>query len=91
MDLILSRYRKPKGRPTKRRKMLAANSKKRWQISPETVDERNSNSMILQRKPLSELNTFPNLRQAIFSPTRLYFLNYCRKFLVNIVQTVPLL
>ncbi|GFU84609.1 uncharacterized protein TNCV_1686621 [Trichonephila clavipes] len=45
MDLISSRYRKPKGRPTKRRKMLAENSKKRWQKSSKTVDEKNSNSM----------------------------------------------
>ncbi|GFV36392.1 uncharacterized protein TNCV_2234391 [Trichonephila clavipes] len=44
MDLISSRYRKPKGRPTKRRKMLAENSKKRWQKSSKTVDEKNSNS-----------------------------------------------
>ncbi|GFU35448.1 uncharacterized protein TNCV_3641341 [Trichonephila clavipes] len=44
MDLISSRYRKPKGRPTKRRKMLAENSTKRWQKS-KTVDEKNSNSM----------------------------------------------
>ncbi|GFT62787.1 uncharacterized protein TNCV_4854901 [Trichonephila clavipes] len=43
MDLISSRYRKPKGRPTRRRKMLAENSKKRWQKSSKTVDE-NSNS-----------------------------------------------
>ncbi|GFX73468.1 uncharacterized protein TNCV_3402791 [Trichonephila clavipes] len=47
MDLISSRYRKPKGRPTKRRKMLAENSKKRWQKSSKTVDEKNSNSMLL--------------------------------------------
>ncbi|GFY06444.1 hypothetical protein TNCV_411941, partial [Trichonephila clavipes] len=40
MDLISSRYRKPKGRPTKRRKMLAENSKKRWQKSSKTVDEK---------------------------------------------------
>ncbi|GFU02771.1 uncharacterized protein TNCV_402911 [Trichonephila clavipes] len=45
MDLMSSRYRKPKGRPTKRRKMLAENSKKRWQKSSKTVDEKNSNSM----------------------------------------------
>ncbi|GFS85277.1 uncharacterized protein TNCV_75331 [Trichonephila clavipes] len=45
MDLISSRYRKPKGRPTKRRKMLAENSKKRWQKFSKTVDEKNSNSM----------------------------------------------
>ncbi|GFY31797.1 uncharacterized protein TNCV_4201061 [Trichonephila clavipes] len=44
MDLISSRYRKPKGRPTKRRKMLAENSKKLWQKSSKTVDEKNSNS-----------------------------------------------
>ncbi|GFX29318.1 uncharacterized protein TNCV_3218521 [Trichonephila clavipes] len=44
MDLISSRYRKPKGRPTKRRKMLAENSKKRWQKSSKTVDEKSSNS-----------------------------------------------
>ncbi|GFY33262.1 uncharacterized protein TNCV_1241121 [Trichonephila clavipes] len=48
MDLMSSRYRKPKGRPTKRRKMLAENSKKRWQKSSKTVDEKNSNSMVLQ-------------------------------------------
>ncbi|GFT19638.1 uncharacterized protein TNCV_2535081 [Trichonephila clavipes] len=46
MDLISSRYRKPKGRPTKKRKMLAENSKKRWQKSPETVDEKNSNRRV---------------------------------------------
>ncbi|GFW39580.1 uncharacterized protein TNCV_3187511 [Trichonephila clavipes] len=40
MDLISSRYRKPKGRPTKRRKMLAENSKKRWQKFSKTVDEK---------------------------------------------------
>ncbi|GFX60699.1 uncharacterized protein TNCV_4976751 [Trichonephila clavipes] len=38
MDLISPRYRKPKGHPTKRRKMLAENSKKRWQKSSKTVD-----------------------------------------------------
>ncbi|GFY02274.1 uncharacterized protein TNCV_3501571 [Trichonephila clavipes] len=48
---------KPKGRPTKRRKMLAENSKKRWQKSSETVDEKNSNSMVLQRDTLSEPST----------------------------------
>ncbi|GFX64100.1 hypothetical protein TNCV_1986251 [Trichonephila clavipes] len=42
MDLISSRYRKPKGRPTKRRKMLAENSKKRWQKSSKTVDEKSN-------------------------------------------------
>ncbi|GFT24546.1 uncharacterized protein TNCV_3253511 [Trichonephila clavipes] len=47
MDLMSSRYRKPKGRPTKRRKLLAENSKKRWQKSSKTVDEKNSNSMLL--------------------------------------------
>ncbi|GFX22915.1 uncharacterized protein TNCV_3911621 [Trichonephila clavipes] len=52
-----SRYRKPKGRPTKRRKMLAENSKKRWQKSSKTVDEKNSNSMVLQRDTLSEPST----------------------------------
>ncbi|GFT72138.1 uncharacterized protein TNCV_2272381 [Trichonephila clavipes] len=57
MDLILSRYRKPKGRPTKRRKMLAENSKKRWQKFSKTVDEKNSNSMVLQRDTLSEPST----------------------------------
>ncbi|GFX02775.1 uncharacterized protein TNCV_4437571 [Trichonephila clavipes] len=57
MDLISSRYRKPKGRPTKRRKMLAENSKKRWQKSSITVDEKNSNSMVLQRDTLSEPST----------------------------------
>ncbi|GFV61768.1 uncharacterized protein TNCV_189251 [Trichonephila clavipes] len=57
MDLISSRYRKPKGRPTKRRKMLAENSKKRWQKSSKTVDEKNSNSMVLQRDTLSEPST----------------------------------
>ncbi|GFU87628.1 hypothetical protein TNCV_2935501 [Trichonephila clavipes] len=56
MDLISSRYRKPKGHPAKRRKVLSENSKKRWQKS-ETVDEKNSNSMILQRNPLSEPST----------------------------------
>ncbi|GFV32952.1 uncharacterized protein TNCV_1745941 [Trichonephila clavipes] len=45
MDLISSIYRKPEGRPTKRRKMLAENSKNRWQKSSKTVDEKNSNSM----------------------------------------------
>ncbi|GFY17687.1 uncharacterized protein TNCV_1074221 [Trichonephila clavipes] len=40
MDLMSSGYRKPKGRPTKRRKMLAENSKKRWQKSSKTVDEK---------------------------------------------------
>ncbi|GFW10643.1 hypothetical protein TNCV_4917621 [Trichonephila clavipes] len=45
MDLMSSRYRKPKGRLTKRRKMLAENRKKRWQKSSKTVDEKNSNSM----------------------------------------------
>ncbi|GFV29572.1 uncharacterized protein TNCV_329381 [Trichonephila clavipes] len=57
MDLISSRYRKPKGRPTQRRKMLAENNQKQWQKSPETVDEKNSNSMILQRDTLSEPST----------------------------------
>ncbi|GFX00013.1 uncharacterized protein TNCV_3080091 [Trichonephila clavipes] len=57
MDLISSRYRKPKGCPTKRRKMLAENSKKRWQKSSKTVDETNSNSMVLQRDTLSEPST----------------------------------
>ncbi|GFV01011.1 uncharacterized protein TNCV_4537991 [Trichonephila clavipes] len=57
MDLISSRYRKPKSRPTKRRKMLAENSKKRWQKSSKTVDEKNSNSMVLQRDTLSEPST----------------------------------
>ncbi|GFX28800.1 uncharacterized protein TNCV_4250391 [Trichonephila clavipes] len=56
MDLMSSRYRKPKGRPTKRRKM-AENSKKRWQKSYKTVDEKNSNSMVLQRDALSEPST----------------------------------
>ncbi|GFX30290.1 uncharacterized protein TNCV_1963971 [Trichonephila clavipes] len=57
MDLISSRYKKRykiKGRPTKRRKMLAENSKKRWQKSSKTVEEKNSNSMVLQRDTLSE-------------------------------------
>ncbi|GFY11750.1 uncharacterized protein TNCV_1529421 [Trichonephila clavipes] len=45
MNLISSRYGKPKGRPTKRRNMLAENSKKRWQKSSKTVDEKNSISM----------------------------------------------
>ncbi|GFS87971.1 retrovirus-related Pol polyprotein from transposon opus [Trichonephila clavipes] len=49
--------RKPKGRPTKRRKMLAANRKKRWQKSSKTVDEKNSNSMVFQRDTLSEPST----------------------------------
>ncbi|GFX75719.1 uncharacterized protein TNCV_2082301 [Trichonephila clavipes] len=40
MDLMSSRYRKPKGHPTKRRKMLAENSKNRWQKSSKTVDEK---------------------------------------------------
>ncbi|GFT09769.1 uncharacterized protein TNCV_1651361 [Trichonephila clavipes] len=40
MDLMSSRYRKPKGRLTKRRKMLAENRKKRWQKSSKTVDEK---------------------------------------------------
>ncbi|GFU00493.1 uncharacterized protein TNCV_1692701 [Trichonephila clavipes] len=40
MDHISSRYRKPKGRPTKRRKMLAENSKKLWQKSSKNVDEK---------------------------------------------------
>ncbi|GFT42014.1 uncharacterized protein TNCV_1668371 [Trichonephila clavipes] len=80
MDLISSRYRKPKGRPTKRRKMLAENSKKRWQKSSKTVDEKNSNSMVLQRDTLSELRAhLPNLRQAIFSPTRLCFSELLQK------------
>ncbi|GFV23431.1 uncharacterized protein TNCV_4781431 [Trichonephila clavipes] len=57
MDLISSRYRKPKVRPTKRRKMLAENSKKRWQKSSKTVDEKNSNKMVLQRDTLSEPST----------------------------------
>ncbi|GFT90842.1 uncharacterized protein TNCV_336101 [Trichonephila clavipes] len=57
MDLMSSRYRKPKGRPTKRIKMLAENSKKRWQKSSKTVDEKNSNSMVLQRDTLSEPST----------------------------------
>ncbi|GFW04649.1 uncharacterized protein TNCV_4446561 [Trichonephila clavipes] len=57
MDLISSRYRNPKGRPTKRRRMLAENSKKRWQKSSKTVDEKNSNSMVLQRDTLSESST----------------------------------
>ncbi|GFV51360.1 uncharacterized protein TNCV_4687231 [Trichonephila clavipes] len=57
MDLISSRYKKPKGLPTKRRKTLAENSKKRWQKSPETVDEKNSNNMIMQRDTLSEPST----------------------------------
>ncbi|GFU97296.1 uncharacterized protein TNCV_3889111 [Trichonephila clavipes] len=62
MDLISSRYRKPKGRPTKRRKMLAENSKKRWQKSSKTVDEKNSNSMVLQRDTLSEPSTYSRVR-----------------------------
>ncbi|GFT55333.1 uncharacterized protein TNCV_2773401 [Trichonephila clavipes] len=57
MDLMSSRCRKPKGHPTKRRKMLAENSKKRWQKSSKTVDEKNSNSMVLQRDTLSEPST----------------------------------
>ncbi|GFW05553.1 uncharacterized protein TNCV_437341 [Trichonephila clavipes] len=57
MDLMSSRYRKPKGRPTKRRNMLAENSKKRWQKSSKTVDEKNSNSMVLLRDTLSEPST----------------------------------
>ncbi|GFT21820.1 uncharacterized protein TNCV_3179321 [Trichonephila clavipes] len=57
MDLMSSRYRKPKGRPAKRRKMLAENSQKRWQKSSKTVDEKNSNSMVLQRDTLSEPST----------------------------------
>ncbi|GFU98449.1 uncharacterized protein TNCV_3652801 [Trichonephila clavipes] len=57
MDLISSRYRKPKGRPTKRRKMLAENSKKRWQKSSKTVEEKNSNRVVLQRDTLSEPST----------------------------------
>ncbi|GFV28824.1 uncharacterized protein TNCV_2049411 [Trichonephila clavipes] len=57
MDLTSSRYKKPKGRSTKRRKMLAENNKKRWQKSSETVDGKNSNSMVLQRDTLSEPST----------------------------------
>ncbi|PRD23879.1 UNVERIFIED_CONTAM: hypothetical protein NCL1_45217 [Trichonephila clavipes] len=56
IDRISSRYRKPKGRPSKRRKILSENSKKRWQKSSKTVDEKNSNSMILQRDTLSDLS-----------------------------------
>ncbi|GFV56967.1 uncharacterized protein TNCV_1678481 [Trichonephila clavipes] len=56
MDLISSRYRKPKGRPTKRRKMLAENSKKRWQKSSKTVDEKKT-VIVLQRNTLSEPST----------------------------------
>ncbi|GFU28585.1 uncharacterized protein TNCV_467941 [Trichonephila clavipes] len=37
--------------------MLAENSKKRWQKSSKTVDEKNSNSMVLQRNTLSEPST----------------------------------
>ncbi|GFW82041.1 uncharacterized protein TNCV_771701 [Trichonephila clavipes] len=37
--------------------MLAENSKKRWQKSSKTVDEKNSNSMVLQRDTLSEPST----------------------------------
>ncbi|GFW12734.1 uncharacterized protein TNCV_3884441 [Trichonephila clavipes] len=54
MDLISSRYRKPKGRPTKRRKMLAENSKKRWQKSSKTVDEKNSNRYSTKMELLCE-------------------------------------
>ncbi|GFV90534.1 uncharacterized protein TNCV_2222501 [Trichonephila clavipes] len=49
MDLISSRYRKPKGRPTKRRNMLAENSKKRWQKFSKTVDEK---TVIVKKKML---------------------------------------
>ncbi|GFW85182.1 hypothetical protein TNCV_3249221 [Trichonephila clavipes] len=35
MELISTRHKKPKGRPTQRRKM-SENSKKRWQEFPET-------------------------------------------------------
>ncbi|GFW87110.1 uncharacterized protein TNCV_5124641 [Trichonephila clavipes] len=37
--------------------MLAENSKKRWQKFSKTVDEKNSNSMVLQRDTLSEPST----------------------------------
>ncbi|GFW75292.1 uncharacterized protein TNCV_4189471 [Trichonephila clavipes] len=57
MDLISSRYRKPKGRPTKRRKMLAENSKKRWQKSSKTVDEKKTVIVWYCRDTLSEPST----------------------------------
>ncbi|GFU35437.1 uncharacterized protein TNCV_3641281 [Trichonephila clavipes] len=37
--------------------MLAENSKKRWQKSSKTVDEENSNSMVLQKDTLPEPST----------------------------------
>ncbi|GFV50479.1 uncharacterized protein TNCV_1861601 [Trichonephila clavipes] len=91
MDLMSSRYRKPKGRPTKKRKMLAENSKKRWQKSSKTVDEKNSNSTVLQRDTLSEPSTSFQPEASYIFTHKAVFSDYCRKFLVNIVQTVPLL
>ncbi|GFT80362.1 uncharacterized protein TNCV_1190061 [Trichonephila clavipes] len=81
MDLISSRYRKPKGRPTKRRKMLAENSKKRWQKSSKTVDEKNSNSMVLQRDTLSEPSTS-------FQPEASYIFTHKAVF-SELLQKVP--
>ncbi|GFT48189.1 uncharacterized protein TNCV_1001601 [Trichonephila clavipes] len=73
--------RKPKGRPTKRRKMLAENSKKRWQKSSKTVDEKNSNSMVLQRDTLSEPSTS-------FQPEASYIFTHKAVF-SELLQKVP--
>ncbi|GFW22578.1 uncharacterized protein TNCV_1478751 [Trichonephila clavipes] len=79
MDLISSRYRKPKGRTTKRRKMLAENSKKRWQKSSETVDEKNSNSMVLQRDTLYEPSTSSQLEASYISTHKAVFSELLQK------------
>ncbi|GBM48929.1 hypothetical protein AVEN_97280-1, partial [Araneus ventricosus] len=39
MDLISKRYRKPKGRPCKRRSAQSANSLKRWNKSVDKIDD----------------------------------------------------
>ncbi|GFU15511.1 uncharacterized protein TNCV_4126551 [Trichonephila clavipes] len=79
-----------KGRPTKRRKMLAENSKKRWQKS-KTVDEKNSNSMVLQRDTLSEPSTSSQPEASYIFTHKAVFSELLQKVLVNIVQIVPLL
>ncbi|GFV48003.1 uncharacterized protein TNCV_4150891 [Trichonephila clavipes] len=65
MDLISSRYRKPKGRPTKRRKMLAENSKKRWQKSSKTVDEKKQGHAALET--FSSVLNMPTMDRKTFA------------------------
>ncbi|GFW69610.1 uncharacterized protein TNCV_489541 [Trichonephila clavipes] len=88
MDLISSRYRKPKGRSTKRRKM-SVNSKKRWQKSSETVDEKNSDSMILQRDPLSDPNTSSQPETSYIFTNKAVFSELLQKALQILYKLCP--